>query len=139
MGTRSNTLVIGEYDVGYEGTKDAQILNMYRQMDGYPEGHGAELLAFLEPIEIVNGFTNSQIKQANGAGCLAAQMVAHFKVGVGGIYIEPPMVGVEFDNNFTYAVVVTDDVIKVVVYEWDDSIFSGTVPEFKKFIEGYTE
>jgi len=45
-------------------------------------------------------------------------------------------VGVEFENNFTYAVVVKGDVIKVVVYEWDDSIFSGTVPEFKKFIEG---
>ena len=139
MGTRSNTLVIGKYDIDGEGTKDTQILNMYRQHDGYPEGHGAELLAFLEPIQIVNGFTNSQIKQANGAGGLAAQMVAHFKTGVGGFYIEPPMVGVEFDNEFTYAIVVEGDVIKVVVYEWDDSIFSGTVPEFKKFIEGYTE
>ena len=128
MGTRSNTVV-------YDG--DVQILNMYRQMDGYPEGHGAELLAFLEPIEIVNGFTNSQIKQANGAGCLAAQMVAHFKTGVGGFYIQPPMVDGEFENYFTYAIVVEGDVIKVVVYEWDDSIFSGTVPEFKKFIEGY--
>jgi hypothetical protein len=26
----------------------------------------------------------------NGAGCLAAQLVAHFKQGAGGFYIEPP-------------------------------------------------
>jgi len=137
MGTRSNTLVIGEYDVDGKGIKDVQILNMYRQMDGYPEGHGAELLAFLGPIEVVNGFTMGKTNLANGAGCLAAQMVAHFKDGVGDFYIEPPILGGEFENDFTYAVVVKDDVIKVVVYEWDKNIFSGTVPQFKKFIEGY--
>ena len=138
MGTRSNTLVIGKYDVDGEGTKDTQILNMYRQHDGYPEGHGAELLAFLEPIQIVNGFTMNVPNQANGEGCLAAQMIAHFKSGPGGFYIEPPILGGTFENDFTYAVVVEDDVIKVVVYEWDENIFIGTVPQFKQFIEGYT-
>ena len=138
MGTRSNTLVIGKYDVDGEGTKDTQILNMYRQHDGYPEGHGAELLAVLEPIQIVNGFTMNIPNQANGGGCLAAQMIAHFKSGPGGFYIEPPILGGTFENDFTYAVVVEDDVIKVVVYEWDENIFIGTVPQFKQFIEGYT-
>jgi len=128
MGTRSNTVI---YDENVN-----QIVNMARQHDGYLTGHGLELLKFLEPIEIVNGFTMGKTNLANGAGCLAAQMIAHFKKGVGGFYIEPPIVGGEFENDFTYAVEVKDDVIRVVVYEWDKNIFSGTVPQFKKFIEG---
>ena len=127
MGTRSNTVI-------YDG--DVQILNMYRQHDGYLIGHGAELLAFLEPMTIVNGFTMGATNIANGAGCLAAQMVAHFKVRVGGIYIQPPIVGGEFDNDYTYAVVVKDDVILLSVFDFEENIFSGTIPEFKQFIEG---
>ena len=38
MGTRSLTFV-------YEDNKP--IVNMYRQFDGYPEGHGQELADFL--------------------------------------------------------------------------------------------
>lgn len=47
MGTRSLTFVYDE-----DGEK---IVNMYRQMDGYPSGHGLELAEFLEPITMVNG------------------------------------------------------------------------------------
>ena len=130
MGTRSNTVVYDE---------DVQILNMYRQMDGYPDGHGAELLEFLRPISIVNGITTGRANLANGGGCLAAQLVAHFKTGVGGFYIQPPMVVGEFENDYTYAIVVKGDVIKVTVFEWDENIFNGTVPEFKKFIEGLSD
>ena len=82
MGTRSLTRVIDQ---------DKRILVvMYRQFDGYPEGHGAELCDFLKPMKMVNGYTNPDAKnEANGAGCLAAQLVAHFKTGVGGFYLEP--------------------------------------------------
>ena len=125
MGTRSNTII---YD------DDVQILNLYRQHDGYLSGHGAELLAFLEPMTIVNGFTMGLTNIANGAGCLAAQMVAHFKVGVGGFYIQPPMG--ELENDYTYDVVVKDDVILLTVFDFEEIIFSGTIPEFKQFIEG---
>ena len=125
MGTRSNTVI---YD------DDVQILNLYRQHDGYLSGHGAELLAFLEPMTIVNGFTMGATNIANGAGCLAAQMVAHFKVRVGGIYIQPPMG--ELENDYTYDVVVKDDVILLTVFDFEEIIFSGTIPEFKQFIEG---
>ena len=130
MGTRSNTIIYDE---------DVQILNLYRQHDGYIEGHGAELLAFLEPMTIVNGFTMGLTNIANGAGCLAAQMVAHFKVGVGGFYIQPPIVGGEFDNDYTYAIVVKDDAILLTVFEWDENIFSGTIPEYRKFIAASLE
>ena len=38
MGTRSLTFVYDEQEA---------IINMYRQYDGYPTGHGAELAEFL--------------------------------------------------------------------------------------------
>ena len=77
MGTRSLTFVYDE-----QGNK---IINLYRQFDGYPTGHGQELAEFL----------NNQ-KMYNGAGDLAALLVAHFKK-------EPIMKHPSFDklNNFT--------------------------------------
>ena len=83
MGTRSLTFV-------YEGEKP--VINMYRQFDGYPSGHGTELAEFLRPIKVINGIGGDQNKLgrfANGMGCLAAQMIAHFKDSVGGFYIHP--------------------------------------------------
>ena len=80
MGTRCLTFV---YDGG------TPVINMYRQFDGYPSGHGAELAEFLSGFEIVNGFGKVKPKLANGMGCLAAQLIAHFKQSVGGFYIHP--------------------------------------------------
>jgi hypothetical protein len=60
---------------------------MYRQYDGYPTGHGAELAEFLSGFEIVNGYGEVKPKLANGMGCLAAQLIANFKQSVGGFYI----------------------------------------------------
>ena len=77
MGTRSVTTI---YDA------DKPILAFYRQMDGYPSGHGQELVDFLMGIEMVNGIQVGgeppKLQQANGAGCLAAQILTHFKTGV---------------------------------------------------------
>ena len=68
----------------------AEIVVLYRQMDGYPDGHGAELAAFLEGKVIVNGIGSDTPEGAfNGMGCLAAQVVAHFKDGIGGFYLHP--------------------------------------------------
>ncbi len=83
MGTRSLTLVYTE--------DNEAIMNMYAQWDGYPSGHGAELAAFLNSFEaITNGIrVGDERKTANGMGCLAAQLVAHFKVGIGSFYLYP--------------------------------------------------
>lgn len=83
MGTRSLTRVFDD---------DRQLVNMYRQMDGYPSGHGIALFEFLDGLQLVNGIslTNAKERIANGPGCLAAQLVAHFKQGPGGIYLHPP-------------------------------------------------
>lgn len=82
MGTRSLTVV--RNDAGDE------IVTMYRQMDGYPTGHGADLLDWGVGGKVVNGYGLDTPKKAyNGMGCCAAQLVAHFKEGIGEIYLHP--------------------------------------------------
>lgn len=92
MGTRSLTVVKDE-----DGN---EILTLYRQFDGYLTGHGRDLAKFLKGFKICNGIADYKAKKmANGPGCLAAQIVAHFKrpryilkdrqSSVGLFYIEP--------------------------------------------------
>lgn len=81
MGTRCLTAVVD--------SRGNEILTMYRQMDGYPDGHGNELKEAFGNIKMVNGLTGDS-NVANGAGCLAAQIVAHFKTEPGSFYIEKP-------------------------------------------------
>ena len=79
MGTRALTFV---YDADRQ-----PFLNLYRQYDGYIAGHGAELAEFLRGKKLVNGYGKESTDIANGMGCLAASLVAHFKETVGGFYI----------------------------------------------------
>ena len=74
MGTRCLTHIV----------KGETILcTLYRQMDGYPDGHGDELASFLSGFHVTNGIRAddeaTKPKLANGMGCLAAQIIAHFK------------------------------------------------------------
>src|ERR1700678_2046311 len=78
MGTRSMTIVI-------DG--NSEICRIYRQFDGYPEGHGLDL-AKLCNVKMVNGI-GADKNVANGMGCLAAQIIAGLKEGAGNIYLEP--------------------------------------------------
>lgn len=82
MGTRSVTRV-------HEGSKTSPVLvAIYKQMGGYYEDLGEELQEFLNGYTIVNGISvNTPEKAANGMGCLAAQLIKHFKKDIGGIYI----------------------------------------------------
>ena len=140
MGTRSLTFV-------YEEKSRTPIMCMYRQMDGYPSGHGKDLVDFLEPITIVNGipFLNEPKSLANGAGCLAAQMVYHFKDGqVGGIYLLPTGTK-DAGQDYVYKITVPiidwkggrefnlDD-YKISVTDWNKKvIFRGNFSKFKNF------
>ena len=73
MGTRSLTVFNNEMD-------NSEIVVLYRQYDGYPTGHGRDLLSFLNNMEIVNGISNTEKRRiANGMGCLSAQIVAYLK------------------------------------------------------------
>ena len=93
MGTRSLTRVIPRqeglsFSEGHEHV-DKSVVNMYRQYDGYPKGMGLDLAEFLVDFTVVNGLSNPRsTKVANGTGCLAAQLVSHFKEGPGQIYLE---------------------------------------------------
>jgi hypothetical protein len=79
MGTRSVTIILDD---------DQEVVRIYRQYDGYPEGHGLDL-AKLCNVTIVNGYSGNGEGQANGPGCLAASIVAGLKDGIGNVYLEP--------------------------------------------------
>jgi hypothetical protein len=81
MGTRALTV--------FKNKDDVEICVMYRQMDGYPEGHGLELAEFLNGFKMVNGLSDKKEKIANGMSCLVAQVIAHFKTEAGSFYIYP--------------------------------------------------
>ena len=119
MGTRSLTFV-------YEG--DKPIVNMYRQFDGYPSGHGSELAEFLMSGKMVNGYSSKTEKQFNGMGCLAAQMIAEFKDGVGGFYIHA-VTDTDCWQDYEYHVFEN----KVVVKNPTEVIFEGTWNNFLEF------
>lgn len=88
MGTRSLTTFSSTWkDEKTEKRKVVKIVTMYRQYDGYPSGHGMELAQFITQGKMVNGFGADPGLVFNGIGCLAAQVVAHFKKGPGNIYL----------------------------------------------------
>ena len=125
MGTRSLTFV-------YEG--DKPVINMYRQFDGYPSGHGVELAEFLTPMKVINGIGGNQNQPgrfANGMGCLAAQMIAHFKDSVGGFYIHS-VTDTDCWQDYEYHVFEN----KVVVKNPTEVIFSGDWHDFLGFCYG---
>lgn len=136
MGTRSLTFVYDE-----DGKK---LINMYRQYDGYPSGHGKDLAEFLEPITMVNGIGISEARKiANGPGCLAAQMVAHFKDTPGHIYLEPTT-AVDRGQDYEYHIAthgegapltITCQRIEGLRPFRRKKIFDGSVEEFKAFCE----
>ena len=121
MGTRCLTYV-------YEG--NSPLVCLYRQFDGYPSGHGAELANFLKGIKLGNGIADNPKmgKFANGMGCLAAQLVAHFKKSVGGFYIHlvTDSGGVDYEYHVYSNKVVVKDSDEVVV-------FSGSRKDFAEY------
>ena len=91
MGTKSLTRVIETWnDEKTNKLKKQTLVCMYRQFDGYPSGMGSDLAEFLNGGKLVNGISLAETERVfNGMGCLAAQLVAHFKNGAGGYYLYP--------------------------------------------------
>lgn len=131
MGTRSLTVVV---DSGWDKSKEICVL--YRQFDGYPSAHGAELKSFLDGFEICNGIGARKPKLANGAGCLAAQLIKHFKDDVGGFYLHAAG---ERDCGEEYVYIVTvgkpGEEIQLEVIGYDKTIFKGAVSAFNPKME----
>lgn len=145
MGTRSLTRVINTYrDEKKNKQVKVTLVNMYRQYDGYPSGHGVELAEFLSSGKVVNGIGfNEPQRVFNGAGCLAAQMVAHFKDGAGGFYLEP-ITAKNCGQEFEYEVIVDFDTHEVTlkcfeVWNKKKLIFSGNPDKFEEFLKELEE
>jgi len=135
MGTRSLT-VIKEAD-------GKEIVVMYRQMDGYIDGHGHDLAEFCEDIVIVNGIgVNKPRRIANGMACLAAQIVAHFKDGAGGFYLHPAGTR-DCGEDYTYTVsqvpndgkIDGEHTVHIGVESHGATVFDGSASELVDFKE----
>ncbi|MGN6661600.1 MAG: hypothetical protein ACTHKN_21655 [Achromobacter mucicolens] len=133
MGTRSITIV--------STSTGKQLVNMYRQFDGYPSGHGLELFKFLNGMQIINGISGQRAGEAaNGAGCLSAQMVARFKDGIGGVYLYP-VDARDCGQDYEYHVTVTEKdwsseapgSVAVKAIGHGETLFDGNVEDFGKF------
>ena len=84
MGTRSLTEVQDDWGGG-------TLFTLYRQFDGYLSGMGKDLKKWLHGKQIINGIgSETTPTHANGMGCLGAQLIAHFKTGIGEFYMKPP-------------------------------------------------
>ena len=125
MGTRSLTTFIDD------GTNE-EIVVMYRQYDGYPEGHGRDLLNFLNGMKVVNGIPGGKkaSQLANGISCLAAQTISHFKKGVGDFYLHAADTR-DYGEEFVYIIYAKDNELKVKVEDtYDDKVlFDGNTEE----------
>jgi hypothetical protein len=139
MGTRSLTFVYNE--------QNKPIINMYRQYDGYPTGHGAELADFLSVGRLVNGMALTKTAEEfvfNGMSCLAASMIAQFKQSPGGFYIysvDETDCGQDYeyhiyDSGKGLYIEVVDcgcNMFGVTMSDKHDFVFKGNLKEFTEF------
>jgi hypothetical protein len=130
MGTRSLTIVRDE--------QGNEIVNMYRQFDGYPNGHGSELLERFASTRLTRGFSPDDTDNtavANGMECLAAQVVGHFKPQMtpGGIYLYPAGLR-DCGEEYIYELYSSKDPstlnLKVTSTFGDIVLYDGTLSEF---------
>jgi hypothetical protein len=133
MGTRSLTYVYETYKDG-DKARNEPILCLYRQFDGYPEGHGAELADYLVKGKIVNGIGVGEAEGIwNGMGCLAASMVAHFKKAPGNFYIHAPILNRDDWQDYEYHVFTDNVIVYQIGSNNDKVIFEGSYKAFALF------
>ena len=120
MGTRSTYRVIEQYtDEKKNKVVNQEICLMYLQFDGYPSGHPSETAEWLASGTVVNGISMDEKRLVfNGAGCLAAQLVAKYKDGPGGCYLHPLSHRGKCWEDYLYDIIVKEDkTIEFVCYE----------------------
>lgn len=129
MGTRSMTVIAENADTN-------SIVAMYRQYDGYLDGHGQELAEFLIGKRLVNGFGpgDDGSNAFNGMGCMAARVISHFKGDqIGGFYLENPRQ--PSSQEYNYRVWEEDGKIMMSVSSYDLD-WKGTPEEFMERLNG---
>lgn len=94
MGTRATFLFT-------DGEND--LISLYTQFDGYPEGVPLGFVKFLKNISVENGIPPGAelFSIANGYGCLVLQLIAKFKNRPGTLYLANKdwMFGVQYQWN----------------------------------------
>jgi len=140
MGTRSTYRIIEQYKNEDGSIENKNLVLIYRQYDGYPNGHPLETAEWLSTGTIVNGLGMDEKRLVfNGAGCLAAQLIAKFKDGPGGTYIHNLNSRGECWEDYLYDIIVKEDrTIEYVCYDNIDNkpeLFRGTPSEFVKKYE----
>ena len=148
MGTRSITYI--------EDSDGQRITAIYRQFDGYLEGHGAELSAILSDGIATNGISQRETRSFNGADDLAAHVITDLKRDgddpaknqAGNIYVMRPSAR---DVGEEYVYTIRFDVAGIIVKvshvgmfmfgaggqsenAHPDLLFNGTVAEFADHI-----
>ena len=125
MGTRSLTIFNDKYS-----WKDEEIVVFYRQYDGYPEGHGTDLLTFIDNME-----------SRNGMGCLAAQVISHFKEETGKFYLYSAGTR-DIGEEFIYTLYYENDELKIKVqdtYDKGHDLFDGNMTQYNEWINNLEE
>lgn len=146
MSTRSITSIRSRWDEGDYRTHAV----VYRHRDGYLEGHGRWLHAFLGGLQVVNGIGQDMPKRyANGPGRLASQLVAELQrdghspdlIGdvddVGQEFHYQPDVQYGEDGGMV-SVTVFDGPVTFFGLGGEDctnQIFTGTVAEYGEWLE----
>ena len=136
MGTRSTYRIIEQFtDEETNKVINQEICLMYRQFDGYPSGHPCETAEWLSTGKVVNGFSSKETELIfNGAGCLAAQLVAKYKTEPGGTYLNPLKHRGKCWEDYLYDIIVKEDqTIEFVCYEngkRKTEVFRGSPSDF---------
>jgi len=147
MGTRSTYRVRSKYtDPKTNKTTVKNISLMYRQFDGYPSGHPLETANWLASGKMVNGFGHINEGEVvfNGPGCLAAQLVAKYKDGCGGTYMEVMSDRGKRGEDYLYDIVVDTLTMEITYIAYENygkrpkKIFEGKPGDFEKFINNNT-
>lgn len=137
MGTRSMTVFMD---------RETPICALYRQYDGYPAGHGAELAGILAGTTMVNGIGAEPGSIYNGMGDLAVRVISALKESIGGpgscggFYMEP--IGSVGEHGEEYIYYVSGEIGSEPVIMCKDVYDEGDAPvclkatEFLALVEG---
>lgn len=120
MGTRSTTRI--------EDEQGNHLVTLYTQYDGYLDGVGKKLADFLKGKAVINGYSLGQSAEthANGMGCLAAQLIAYLKDGIGNVYISN-----EGDSQeYNYKIYHTKDGVKLRAESEYEGFLFDDFPQF---------
>jgi hypothetical protein len=142
MGTRSTYRVIETFkDSETKKQVKKNLVLVYVQYDGYPSGHPKDTAEWLAGGHVVNGISgNDKGLIFNGAGCLAAQLIARLKSGPGGTYIYELKNRGKCGEDYLYDIVVDDDSKSITFIAYENYgrkkvLFNDNPQHFKRFIE----